>query len=72
MGEMTNAFRVPVRSPEVGEFTWKILKLILVSVARRALATSVAQLFSCPDGEHCLIRECAHCQLFCCGDKQWL
>ena len=38
--------------------------------ARRALATLVAQLFSCPDGEHCFIRERAHWQLFCCGNKK--
>jgi len=37
--------------------------------ARRALATLVAQLFSCPDAEHCFTRERAHWQLFCCGNK---
>jgi len=30
---------------------------------RRALATLVALLFSCPDGEHCFIRERSHWQL---------
>jgi hypothetical protein len=40
------------------------------SYARRALATLVAQLFSCPDGEHCFIRERAHWQLFCCGNRK--
>jgi hypothetical protein len=38
--------------------------------ARRALATLVAQLFSCWDGEHCFIRERAHWQLFCCGNRK--
>jgi len=38
--------------------------------ARRALSTLVAQLFSCPDGEHCFTRERAHWQLFCCGNKK--
>jgi hypothetical protein len=28
--------------------------------ARRAIANLVAQIFSCPDGEHCFIRERAH------------
>jgi len=32
--------------------------------ARRAPATLVAQHFSCPDGEHCFIREPAHRQLW--------
>jgi len=50
---------------------WFLLKLILVSVARRAVATLVAQLFSCPDGEHCFIRERAYCQLFCCSNKKY-
>jgi hypothetical protein len=30
----------------------------------------VAQLFSCPDGEHCCIRERARWQLFCCGNRK--
>ena len=30
----------------------------------------VVQIFSCTDGEHCIIRECAHWQLFCCGNRQ--
>jgi hypothetical protein len=32
----------------------------------------VAQLFSCPDGEHCFIRERAHWQLFYCGNRKLL
>jgi len=38
--------------------------------ARRALASSVAQLFSCPDGEHCFIREREHWKLFCSGNRK--
>ena len=43
---------------------------IVHTKARRALATLVAQLFSCPDGEHCCIRERAHWQHFCCGNRK--
>jgi len=39
-------------------------------MARCALATSVAQLFSCPNGERSFIRKRAHWQLFCCGNKE--
>ena len=28
-------------------------------VGRRAMATLFAEIFSCPDGEHCFIRQCA-------------
>jgi hypothetical protein len=39
---------------------------VCVAKARCALATSVAQLFCCLDGEHSFIGEHAHWQLFCC------
>ena len=43
---------------------------VLTGTHRRQLATLVAQLFSCSDGEHCFIQERAHWQLFCCGNKK--
>jgi len=42
----------------------------VLSKTRRALATLVAQLFSCPNGEHRFIRQRAHWQLFCCGNRK--
>ena len=37
---------------------------------RRALTTLVAQPFSCPNEEHCFIRERAHWQNFCCCNRK--